>query len=103
MVKVIWTDQAITDLNDIGEFISKDSERYAQEVVRSLFESTRIIETHPKAGRIVPEYNTEDFRELIKGSYRIVYRIVDKFRIDVLAVHHSARQLDISERTDPRA
>ena len=58
MVKVVWTDQAIADLSDIGEFIAKDSERYAQEVVRSLFESTSIVETHPTVGRIVPEYNT---------------------------------------------
>ena len=97
MVKVVWTDQAITDLSNIGEFIAKNSERYAQEVVRSLFESINIVETHPKVGRIVPEYNVDDLRELIKGSYRIVYRIVDKSRIDVLAVHHSARQLIISE------
>jgi len=32
-------------------------------------------------------------RELIRGSYRIVYRIVDKDRIDILTVHHSARLL----------
>ena len=33
MVKVVWTDQAIQDLNDIGDYITKDSERYAREVV----------------------------------------------------------------------
>ena len=95
MVKVVWTDQAIQDLNDIGEYIAKDSERYAHEVVQSLFESAEIIVSHPKAGRIVPEYNIDSLRELIRGSYRIVYRIVDKFRIDILTVHHSARQLKI--------
>ena len=95
MVKIVWTDQAIQDLNDIGEFIAKDSERYAREVIKTLFESTIIIESHPKAGRIVPEYNIDYLRELIRGSYRIVYRIVDKYRIDILTVHHSARQLRI--------
>jgi toxin ParE1/3/4 len=57
MVKVVWTDQAIQDLNDIGEYIDKDSGRYAREVVQSLFESTELLVSHPKAGRIVPEYN----------------------------------------------
>ena len=57
MVKIVWTDQAIQDLDDIGEFIAKDSERYAREVIQSLFESTDLIELHPKAGRIVPDYN----------------------------------------------
>jgi len=95
MVKIVWTERAVQDLDDIAQFIAKDSERYAQEVTRSLFESTGLIESHPKAGRIVPEYNLVYLRELIRGSYRIVYRIVDKHRIDILTVHHSARQLNI--------
>jgi len=43
MVKVVWTEPALRDLDDIGEYIAKDSERYAQEVVRSLFETTLLI------------------------------------------------------------
>ena len=96
MVKIVWTDQAIQDLNDIGEFIAKDSERYAREVIKTLFESMTIIESHPKAGRIVPEYNVDHLRELIRGSYRLVYRIAEKYRIDILTVHHSARPLEIA-------
>lgn len=44
-------------------------------------------------GRVVPEINKEDIRELIYKSYRIVYRIVDESKIDVIAVHYSARNL----------
>jgi len=29
MDKVIWTDIALQDLNDIGDYIAKDSEKYA--------------------------------------------------------------------------
>lgn len=95
MVKIVWTDQAIQDLTDIGEYIAKDSERYAREVVESLFESVQILKSHPKAGRIVPEYRLAYLRELIRGNYRVVYRIVDKIRIDIVTVHHSARLLKI--------
>lgn len=95
MVKIVWTDQAIKDLNDIGEYIAHDSERYAREVVQSLFESVLFLKSQPKAGRIVPEYRLIHLRELIRGNYRIVYRIVDKFRIDILTVHHSARLFKI--------
>lgn len=93
MVKVVWTDFAINDLDDIGEYIAKDSERYAKAVIQNLFESTDLLESHPKAGRIVPEFNNMSIRELIRGKYRIVYRIVDIYRIDILTVHHSARLL----------
>jgi toxin ParE1/3/4 len=101
MVKVVWTDSAIFDLNDIGEFISKNSERYAQLTVERLFESVDILEKHPRAGKIVPEFENDKIRELIRGSYRIVYRIVDKYSIDIITVHNCSRLIgntyDISE------
>lgn len=91
MVKIKWTNLALQDLNEIAEFISNDSVRYAQMTVKYLFESTSILKSQPKAGRVVPEFNEENLRELVRGSYRIVYRIVDKGRIDMLTVHHSSR------------
>jgi len=93
MVKVVWTDSAIQALNDVGEYIAKDSEHYSKIVVQQLFESTDLLESYPKAGRIVPEFNNKNIRELIRGSYRVVYRIVDITRIDILTVHHSAQLL----------
>jgi addiction module RelE/StbE family toxin len=91
MVKIKWTNFALQDLNEIAEFISNDSVRYAQMTVKYLFESPAILKSHPKAGRIVPKFNEENLREMIRGSYRIVYRIVDKNRIDILTIRHSIR------------
>ena len=64
MAQVIWSDSAIQDLNDIGEYISKDSKRYAEITVDLLFSSTDILADHPKAGRMVPEFEIESIREL---------------------------------------
>jgi toxin ParE1/3/4 len=91
MVKVIWTDTAIQDLNDIGDYIAKDSERYAELTVQRLFDSVDILEDYPKAGKMVPEFEDDSMRELIRGSFRIVYQIVDDLRIDILTVHNCAR------------
>ena len=93
MAEVIWSDSALLDLNDIGEYISKDSERYAEITVNQLFTTPDILENHPKAGRIVPEFEIESIRELIQGNYRIVYQLVDEQIIHILAVHNSARLL----------
>ena len=49
MVQIIWTDNAIQYLNDIGDYIAKDSVRYAEITVIDLFSSTDILETHPRA------------------------------------------------------
>ena len=93
MAEVIWSDSAIQDLNDIGEYISKDSEKYAEITVSQLFSSTDILEDQPKAGKIVPEFEIESIRELIRGNYRVVYQLIEDQLIQILAVHHSARLL----------
>lgn len=75
MVKVVWTDSAILDLNDIGEYIAKVSERYAQITIDQLFNSVDILEEFPFSGKMVPEYENEKMRELIRINFRIVYYI----------------------------
>ena len=93
MAEVIWTESALVDLEDIGEYIAKDSVRYAELTVTRLFESPDILELNPRAGKVVPELQNETIRQIIRGSYRIIYHLVDKHRIDILTVHRSSRLL----------
>ena len=93
MVTVIWIDQAIDDIHSIAEYIAKDSQKYAAITVSKLFKRVEMLTSHPKAGRVVPETNNENIRELIEGNYRIIYEIISEQRIEILTVHHSARQL----------
>lgn len=91
MVQVNWTDSALQDLNDIGDYIAKDSLRYAEITVLRLFESVDILESHPLSGVMTPEFENETIRQIIRGDYRIVYNIINEFRIDILTVHNCAR------------
>lgn len=93
MVKIIWTETAIQDIQDIAEYIAKDSVRYAEITAMELFEAVDILEKLPKAGVKVPEFDEESIRQLIRGNYRIVYFIINDFRIDILTVHNTARLL----------
>lgn len=93
MVKLIWTDQAIDDLGDIGDYIAENSERYAKLTIQKIYDRTKILKSFPQAGRIVPEKNEENVRELIEGSYRIIYEIISDQVIYILTVYHSARDL----------
>lgn len=90
MVEIIWTDNAISDLDDIGRYISKDSLKYAEMTVLKLFSAPNVLEKHPKKGNIVPEFMDETLRQLIVGNYRIVYRL-DKETITILTVCHVRR------------
>ena len=93
MVRVSWTDQALDDIENIAQFIAKDSLKYANIQVQRFFDKAEILTTHPHAGRIVPEMNQDSLRELIQGNYRIIYHIVTDNQIDIITVHHSRRLL----------
>lgn len=95
MVKLIWTEQAINDLEDIGDYIAESSEKYAKLTVKRLYDKSDILKQFPQTGRIVPEKNEETVRELIEGNYRIIYEIVSEDLIYILTVYHSARDLKI--------
>lgn len=75
MTVVRWTNQAVEDLRSIRLFIERDSPRYGRLVAERLFESTMRIEEFPRSGRVIPEIGDEDYREVIVGEYRIVYRL----------------------------
>lgn len=91
MAEVVWTKNALADLDDIGEYIAKDSLKYAKLTVAKLFESPDILERNPRAGKKVPELNNESIRHLIRGSYRIIYHLVSDNYIEILTVHRSSR------------
>jgi len=70
-----------------------DSVRYASITVNIIYNRAQDIINNPYVGRIVPEINIKDIREVISGNYRIVYKIINEFQVDILRVYHSARLL----------
>lgn len=93
MAKVNWTRQAIDDLYEIREYYASFSIKYAEELTDKIFEKEAILEQHPMAGRMVPELEISEMRELIYKNYRIIYHVVSIERIDVLAVHTGSTPL----------
>lgn len=93
MVKVTWINQALDDLDSICLFIARDSLQYAKLFANRAFEATDHLELFPKSGRVVPEINRNDIREIILGNYRIIYRIIPE-EVEILTIHHGARPLE---------
>ena len=92
MAEVVWTRQAVEDLEEIRRFIARDSEHYATLVYRRLVECLDHLEPFPLSGRVVPEFGRESIREVIWGNYRIVYRVKGTL-VEVLTVFHGSRPL----------
>lgn len=95
MGQVIWTEQAYDDLQAIYDYIAVDSERYARLLTEKLFNRSQTLASFPEMGRVVPETQNPAVRELIEGSYRIIYEILSEDIILVQTVWHSARPLNL--------
>lgn len=93
MVQINWTKQAKTDLREIADYISIDSVKYAQYQIMNIISATKKLRKFARLGKIVPEIKNPKIRELVTGNYRIIYLIVNESRIDILTIHHSARDL----------
>jgi addiction module RelE/StbE family toxin len=93
MVQINWTIQAKSDLQHIAEYISKDSKKYAKLQIERITVRTQVLKSQIYSGKVLEEIDQPEIRELIEGNYRIIYKIINLNRIDILTIHHSARDL----------
>ncbi len=88
--EVIWSLEALSDLETIADYIAKDSPFYASSFVRELKEISRSLATLSERGRIVPEFDQSDIREIFVKKYRLIYQIKIS-QIKILTLVHGAR------------
>jgi toxin ParE1/3/4 len=75
MVTIIWSPLAIERLHQIFDYISQDSVQEARKFNTLIFKSVEKIGFFPKMGRVVPERNQEEIREILVKKYRVIYKI----------------------------
>jgi toxin ParE1/3/4 len=92
-IKVFWTRQSRDDLRAVRDHIARDAPITASAFVRKLKQAVVRLPQFPYSGQVVPEIAREDIREVIRGNYRLIYR-VSEGRVDILTVFHSAQLLD---------
>jgi plasmid stabilization system protein ParE len=91
-VKVFWTEAALSQLQAIHDYISHTSPEYALRMIDRLTKRSVQIARFPYSGRIVPEYEVNEVREVLEWPYRIIYLInAEQLIVEVLAVIHGAR------------
>ena len=94
-MRVIWTRQAVEDVEAIKTYVARDSLRYAALLVERIVGAVDRLESFPESGRVVPEVGDNTLREVIFGAYRIVYRVQSQESVQVVTVHHAARLLRV--------
>lgn len=93
MVRIVWTELSVNDLEEVRDYIAQDSKRYSSITVTRIYERVLLLTGTPLLGRMVPEFNTKTIRELRQGHYRIIYRISDPEEVEILRIIHDARIL----------
>lgn len=90
--EVVWTDPAWEDLENAATYIERDSAFYAAAFVQEIKAAAASLARFAERGQIVPEYGDESMRELLVGSYRLIYGI-SKGQVAILALIHGAQRM----------
>lgn len=61
--RLIWTEEALEDIDARAEYIARDSAYYARKVAQDILELHDSILSNPRMGRVVPELGNELIRE----------------------------------------
>lgn len=92
MVQIEQTDRSLEDLNEIHDYIARDSKSYATLFIKKIYNTVQKLKEFPNMGRIVSEINVPSVGELIFQNYRIVYRIIDDI-VEIITVFYVNRFL----------
>jgi toxin ParE1/3/4 len=76
--KVTWTAVAWSDLEDVADYIAKDTRYYAATFVREMRDAARSLEYLAERGRVVPEFSNPTIRELFVRRYRLIYQVTEQ-------------------------
>jgi len=100
---ILWTQRARRDLLEIGDFIARDKPDAAATWVHRMIDAVERTALFPTSGRVVPEADRDDIREVFLDNYRLVY-LVGGNRMVVLTVFEGHRLLtsaDLNAETLP--
>lgn len=90
--QIIWSTQAADQLEAIVEFIAAGSPIEARRFAARVMQRIESLASHPDLGGWVIEDQNHTYRELLLGTYRIIYRSSSTVVL-IVAVRHAARLL----------
>ena len=98
MAELIWTEQALEDLDATCLYIARDAPTASKMFAYKAFEASDLLQEFPLMGRIVPELDQANIRELLLGHYRLIYSFDPKRdQVAVLTLLHGARMFPIDD------
>jgi plasmid stabilization system protein ParE len=94
-LRVVWSPLALDKLETTAKFIALDKPSAADKWVNDVFDHIDLLGSQPEMGRAVPELLSSSYREIIFGSYRIIYKIENEIKI--LTLRNSRQLLSLGD------
>jgi plasmid stabilization system protein ParE len=89
---LIWAPSARLDLKSLASYIAESRPNAAAHFAKSVFQMVEHLADFPQAGRIVPEFDDPNIREVVRRPCRIVYRVkLQEQVVEIARVWHAAR------------
>ena len=92
-IKIIYSQISKNDLREIFIFIKKGSLKYAKIEVVDIRDFIKKLKSRPQIGKQFEESEDEKVREVVFKNYRIIYKVDQEDKINILTIHHHARSL----------
>jgi len=94
VARVIWRSAAVDALQEIDEYIRRDSLDDAVRVVSAIASEVENASRHPESGSIVLDYDDPRIRERLTCGFRIIYRHRPEHDVvEVVLIRRQTRRL----------
>ncbi len=94
MVEIRWSPIATDDYESIIRYYEKTAPKFAQNFAKKIIYIIENIIQFPKMGRLVPEFENTEIREIAYRNFRIIYRLQEDF-LEIARIIHGSRILRI--------
>jgi toxin ParE1/3/4 len=65
MARIIWTEPALQELDEIADYISLDNPAAAKNLVREVFKRVDYLAGHPRSGKLIDDFEASVYREIV--------------------------------------
>lgn len=92
MARLTWAEPALSDLEEVAQYIALDNPPAATRYVRKVFTAVERLEHYPNSGKRSVELPDTPYRELVVPPCRLFYR-VEADTVIILYIMRSERLL----------
>lgn len=94
--RIVWSQQACNALDEIFNYIARDSEYHAKRFISKIKQEVEKLTTFPYLGKLIEEDDLKIARMLIIKNYKVIYEPHENI-IYIHTIIHGMRLIDFED------